>query len=131
MAKTTDTKPGKEVKAKAEALNYAIPLARAEDHLAGRGPLGASNAVLAPKTEEEEIISSANMTGETLQTYAAQIVRLNDLASDRLPIMEREYISIRESSRDRLTWCRYLDRRCDDRHMQNQATMFKIDPDRI
>lgn len=121
----------KEVKAKAEALNYVIPLARAQDHLAGRGPLGASNAVLAPKTEEEKIISNANMTDETLHAYAAQMLRLNDLPSERLPIMEREYISIRESSKDRHTWCRYLDRRCDDRHMQNQATMFKADPDRI
>jgi hypothetical protein len=120
-----------EVKAKAEALSYAIPLARAKDHLAGRGPLGASNEVLAPRTEEEKIISNASMTDETLQAYAAQMIRLNDLPSDRLPVMQREYESIRESSRDRLTWCKHLDRRCDDRHMRNQATMYKTDPDRI
>jgi hypothetical protein len=121
----------KEVKAKAEALNYSIPLARAKEHLAGRGPLGASNAVLAPRTEEEKIISNANMTDDTLRAYAAQMLRLCDLPPDRLPVMEREYISVRESSRDRVNWCRHLDRRCDDRHMRNQATMYKTDPDRI
>lgn len=61
----------KEVKAKAEALNYAIPLGRALDHLAGKGPLGASNAVLAPKFHEEKIVSNANMSDETLYAYAA------------------------------------------------------------
>jgi hypothetical protein len=121
----------KEVKAKAEALNYAIPLARALDHLAGRGPLGASNAVLAPKTEEEKIAGNANMSDETLRTYAAQALRLYDLPPDRLPAMQREYESIRESSRDRLNWCRHLDRRSDDRQMQSEATMYKWDPDRI
>src|SRR5205085_6034885 len=61
-----------EVKGKAEALNYPIPLARALDHLAGNGPLGASNAVLAPRTEEEKIVGNANMSDETLRAHAAQ-----------------------------------------------------------
>jgi hypothetical protein len=120
-----------EVKAKAEALKYAIPLARALEHLAGRGPLGAANAVLAPRTEEEKIVGNANMSDETLRAYAAQALRLYDLPPDRLPAMQREYELIRESSRNRLNWCRHLDRRSDDRHMQSQATMYKRDPDQI
>lgn len=68
---------------------------------------------------------------ETLRAYAAQALRLYGLPPDRLPAMEREYESIRESSRDRLYWCRHLDRRCDDRHMQSRATMYRKDPDRI
>jgi hypothetical protein len=120
-----------EVKGKAEALNYSIPLARALDHLAGRGPLGASSAVLAPRTEEEKIVSNANMSDETLRAYAAQALRLYDLPPDRLPAMQREYETIRESARDRLNWCRHLDRRSDDRHMRSHETMYKTDPDRI
>jgi hypothetical protein len=120
-----------EVKAKAQALNYAIPLARAEEHLTGRGPLSASDAVLKPKTEVQQVMSNAAMSDEKLRLYAAQALRLYDLPADRLRVMEREYISIRESSLDTVNWCRHLERRCDDRHMQATATMFKADPDRI
>jgi hypothetical protein len=120
-----------EVKGKAEALNYPIPLARALDHLAGNGSLGASNAVLAPRTEEEKIVDNANMSDETLRAYAAQALRLYDLPPDRLPAMQREYETIRESARDRLNWCRHLDRRSDNRHMRSHATMYKKDSDRI
>lgn len=121
----------KEVKAKAEALNYAIPLGRALDHLEGKGPLGASNAVLSPKTLEEKLISNANMSDDTLRAYAAQALRLYDLPAERLPVAEREYFSLRNSSRDRLEWCRHLDTITDPRPMQSRATMYKRDPDRI
>jgi len=121
----------KEVKVKARALNYANILSRAEDHLAGKGPLGASLAALAQKSEEEKIAENASLSDETVRMYAAQAPRLYDLPTDRLPVVEREYMSIREVAQDRMNWCRHLERRSDDRHMQSQVTMYLTDPQRI
>src|SRR6266436_211993 len=120
-----------EVKVKAAALNYAIPLARAEEHLAGKGPLSASDSVMAPRSEEDKIVDNAGRTDETVRAYALQGLSLYDLPNDRLPALEREYFSLRDAATDRLHWCRHLDRLCDDRHMRSQSTMYKRDPDRI
>jgi hypothetical protein len=106
-----------DVKTRAEALGYAVPLSRAEEHLAGRGPRALRDAVMAPKTDEERVRSNAEMTDEELKGYALQALELDELPRERLPVLEREYFSIREAAKDRRDWCRHLDRLSDDRHM--------------
>lgn len=120
-----------DVKVRAEALRYAVPLARAEEHLAGRGPQALRDAVMAPKTDEERVRSNVEMTDEELKGYALQALELDELPRERLPVLEREYFSIREAAKDRRDWCRHLDRLSDDRHMAQPSTKFRSDPNRI
>jgi hypothetical protein len=121
----------RDVAAKAQALNYALPLGRALDHLNGKGPLAASEAVLAPKSEQEKLTENAAMSDQTLRAHAAQALRVFDVPENRLQVVERQYFTLRESSRDRLAWCRHLDTVENTRHMMSQATIYKDDPDRI
>lgn len=120
-----------DVKVRAETLGYAVPLARAEEHLAGRGPQALRDAAMAPKTDEERVRSSAEMTDEELKGYALQALELDELPRQRLPVIEREYFSIREAAKDRRDWCRHLGRLSDDRHMAHPSTKFRSDPNRI
>jgi len=87
--------------------------------------------VLAPRSEEDKIRENAAMSDETLRTLAAQALRIFGVPADRLAVAERQYFTLRESSRDRLAWCRHLDTVEDTRHMMSSETIYKADPDRI
>ena len=116
---------------KAQAMNYTITISRAEEHLSGQGFRSKQDLVTTEKTEEEKILGNANLSDEKIHTYAVQALRIYGLPVERLPIMKREYLSVRESARDTISWCRYMERRVDDRHERHPSTMYKIDPDRI
>jgi hypothetical protein len=120
-----------DVKVRAEVLGYAIPLARSQEHLADKGPQALRDAVMRPRSDEERVLSNAEMKDEELKAYALQALELDKLPRERLPVLEREYLSIREVARARRDWCRHLDRLSDDRHMARKSTKFRSDPNKI
>lgn len=115
----------------AKAMDYTIIVSRAEEHISGQGYRRKLEAVHAKKSEEEKVASSANMSDEKLREYAAQALKIYGLPATRLPVMEREYASIRDVAREQLGWCRHIDRRNDDWHERHPATMYRTDPHRI
>lgn len=116
---------------KAKAMNYTIIISRAEEHLSGHGFRSKQDSVTKEKTEEEKILGNANLSDEKVHIFAVQALRSYELPAERLPVLEREYVSVRESAKDRVSWCRYMERRVDDRHERHPSTMYKTDPNRF
>jgi hypothetical protein len=115
---------------KAQALNFAIIVANAEEHIAGQGLQSKLDFNHRAKTEEEELSSTASKSDEELLLDAAQMLRILELPSDRLTVLEREYFSIRDNAKERLNWCRHLNVIQNLRHTRHPSTMYRTDPDR-
>lgn len=109
---------------KAQAMNYKIIMERAEEHLSGQGFRSKQDSVTTEKTEEQKILGNANLSDEKVHIFAVQALRIYGLPAERLPVLEREYLSVRESARDTVGWCRYMERRVDDRHEQHPSIMY-------
>src|SRR6266404_763195 len=120
-----------EVLPKAKAMNYAALLGRAGDYLSGRSLQSRLEESAQPKSEEERIKSHAQQSDEELYQHAAQMLKLLDLPSERLPVMEREYESYRDIAREQLSWCRHIELIQDKRHELLPSTHFRTDPTRF
>lgn len=119
------------VLSKAQAMGYAIIISRAKEHLSGEGFRSRLDSLMKKKTEEEQVIRNANRSDEESRLYAKQALRAMGLPANRLPVIEREYFSIRECAKDRVSWCRHISRLNDERHTWHPSTKYKIDPNRI
>jgi hypothetical protein len=116
---------------KAQAMDYKIIIARAENHLSGQGFRSKQDSVSTEKTEEEKVISNASTSDKESRILAAQALKIMDFPAERLPVLEREYFSVRDVAREKLSWCRYIDRLNDERHTWHHSTKYRTDPDRV
>ena len=119
-----------EVLPKAQAMEYAALIFRAEEHLSEQGIQNKLNASHRNKSQEEKTLSSAQMTDEEIHQNASQMLRVLELPAERLPILEHEYISIRDIANEKLSWCRYIELLQDKRHEMHPSTHYRIDPPR-
>jgi hypothetical protein len=121
----------REVLPKAEVMDYAALVERAREHLSGQGLQSRINETFRKKTDEEIQTRQSQKSDEELKANSMQTLRVLGLPSERLPVMEREYHSIRDQARERLDWCRHLNLLQDLRHTQHPSTHFRSDPQRI
>ncbi|MGI9067353.1 MAG: DUF4365 domain-containing protein [Pyrinomonadaceae bacterium] len=115
----------------AEAMGYVRQIEHAKDHIAGDGLISKLRSTKVKKSEEERIIANANFSDDKVSEYAAQMLRILELPTDRLPVLENEYSSIRYIAREKLTWCKHIDLLQDLRHTQHPSTHYKKDPNRL
>jgi uncharacterized protein DUF4365 len=120
----------REVLPKAQALNFAVIVSTAEEHIAGQGLQSKLDFTHRDKTEEEALSSTASKSDEELLLDAAQLLRILELPTARLPVVEREFFSIRDNAKERLSWCRHLNVIQDLSHTNHPSTIYRTDPDR-
>ena len=89
----------REVLPKAKAMPYSALVYRAEEHIAGRGLQSRMASSGTPRSPVERAKDMAETSDEELIHNAAQMLRVHNLPSERLPIMEREYASFRDIAR--------------------------------
>jgi hypothetical protein len=65
-------------------------------------------AVMAARRDQDEDVLHANDTDDTLQRYAIHSLESMHLPADRLPVVEREWQSLRQIARERVFWCRHI-----------------------
>jgi tetratricopeptide (TPR) repeat protein len=120
-----------EVLPKAQAMGYAVIVGHAEELLSGQGLQSKIRETFREKTEEEQAVGRAAKSDEQLRKDAAQMLRINDLPTDRLPAIENRYFSVRAIAREQLEWCRHIELLEDERHTLHPATHYRTDPDYI
>jgi hypothetical protein len=79
--------------------------------------------------DEDEL--RANDTDETLRRYAMYSHESMHLPPDRLPVVEREWQSLRLIARERVFWCRHINLMQDTSHMLRSETRYLCDPERF
>ena len=121
----------REVLPKAKAMAYSALVYRAEEHIAGRGLQSRLASSGTPRSPVERAKDMAETSDEELIHNAAQMLRVHNLPSERLPIMEREYASFRDIAREQVTWCRHIELIQDKRHELHPSTHYRTDPTRF
>jgi hypothetical protein len=119
-----------EVLPMAQAIEYASLISRASEHLAGEGLQNKIRKTHRRASEEERVLGNAQITDEEIAQNASRMLRLLELPAERLPILEREYISHRDIANEQLSWCRYLELIQDKRHELHASTRYRTDPQR-
>lgn len=128
---TQAQKIASEVLPQAEAMGYVRQIEHARDHIAGKGLISRIKSSKRKKTEEERIIENANFSDDKVREYAAQALRILRLPSERLPVLEYEYSSMRYIAREKLKWCRHIHLLQDKRHELHPSTFYRENPNRV
>lgn len=72
----------------------------------------------------------AAMTDDEVKQHAAETATALGLPADRLGVIERDCVAIREAARQRLSWCRHIDVLQDKSHERSVWTLYARDPNR-
>jgi hypothetical protein len=120
-----------EVLPKATAMDYAALVMRANEHLSGQSLQSRFGETMRPRSEEEKVINMAQYDDDRLRQDAAQMLGILSLPQERLPVLQREYESLRGIALEQLTWCRHIKLIQDKRHEQHTSTIFRTDPTRF
>lgn len=115
----------------AEAYGFIRQIEHAQDHIDGNGLKSKLSSSKKERTLKKRETENANWTDEKIQFLATQMISILGISDDRYPIMEKEYYSIRDIAREKLSWCRHIELWQDKRHYQSQQTLFSKDPDRL
>jgi hypothetical protein len=116
---------------RAKAMNYAATLQRAEDHLSGRSFHSKLDESSRPKSQTEKAQSLSQKSHEEMRADAVQMLTILDLPAERLPVLEREYESLRSVAREQLSWCSHIEIIQDKRHELHPSTHYRTDPTRF
>jgi hypothetical protein len=85
--------------------------------------------ITAQRAQDEDMLL-ADATDERLQTLASFFLEAMHMPADRLPVVEREWHSLRLIARERVGWCRYINLVRDPTYTRHPATIYLIDPAR-
>jgi Domain of unknown function (DUF4365) len=114
----------------AQAMEYVSLISRAQEHLAEQGLQNRIRNSHRPTSEEEQVQSSAQMSDEEIGQNATRMLKVLNLPTERLPILEREYHSFRDIADEKINWCKYIELLADKRHELHPLTHYKTDPAR-
>jgi hypothetical protein len=120
----------REVLPKAEVMEYRATKERALEHLEGKAILSRLEDEIKRGQNEDEDLRFAARTDEELREFASDLLEQLSLPSERLPVLEREVLSERAISQERLNWCRYIGMIQNLRHTEHPATHYQKDPDK-
>jgi hypothetical protein len=88
-------------------------------------------AEMAARLSQDEDVLRANDTDETLLKYATHSLESLHIPKDRLPVVEREWQSLRLIARERVFWCRHINLMQDKSHTLRPETCYMLDPERF
>ena len=115
---------------KAEAMEYKLITLRAQSHLNEDTLLKRNERKQAEIGSEDDDVLIANLDDDTVKQLAANSWRNLRLPFERLAIVEREWFSMRDISRERLRWCKDIELLQQLNHTKSLSTYFAVDPNR-
>jgi hypothetical protein len=119
-----------EVLPQAQAMDYPHLVARAEQHLSGQSLFSHYEADLRQMNTEDFDFRLAAYDADAIHLHAIASLRVLDIPEDRLPMVERECLSLQDIARERLHWCRHIQLLQNLDQTENPTTRYRIDPDR-
>ena len=110
-------------------MGYRTQLSRAEDHLSGKTEY--QKTLNYARSKRDTDVDLAEDDDATLKSNAAISLEVMELPPDRLPVVEREWLCMRDVARERMRWCRHFAIIQDLRHTSSPQTMYLRDPERL
>lgn len=120
-----------EVLPKAEAMNYAHIIWRAQSCLSETTLIDNARNTLTQASTEDKDIPRASDTDELLEQTASEQVKALSLPPERQPVILRDLFRHRQVAVERLRWCRHIEMHQDLEHEQRLSTYYKNDPERL
>jgi len=114
----------------AEVLGLERLVAWAKEHIDGEWEMERSRKALSDLMETDNDVLAASATDDDLPREAAAMMEVYQLPRERMPVVVREFESIRMVSRERLDWCRHMGVVQDLNHTKSRETFYATDPDR-
>ena len=114
----------------AQAMGYGQLEAGARAIIESRSIFKCFTESMANEVSSDEDVNYANAADEFLKGTAEHTLRSLRFPVERLPILEREFVSRRTIARERLHWCRHLQLIQNLAHEQHPSTHFATDPKR-
>jgi hypothetical protein len=115
----------------AQAMSYSRLASHAKEYTEGPTSFEEFQATIKARRAQDEDVLQANDSDERLRELAVHSLETMHLPADRLPVVEREWQSLRLISRERLGWCRYINLKQDQAHMLDPSTRYVTDPPRF
>ena len=120
----------RQIMPKAKAMEYAALIWRADAHLTGNTLLDKIKEWSRPKSGKEDAEIMAGFSDDEVSRYAKRILEIAELPDERLPVVERDCLSRRDISTEKLHWCRHIELIQDLEHEKRRETHFARDPNR-
>jgi hypothetical protein len=92
----------------AQVMDYCAIVADAQRHLSGTSTWSTVDARIAASTNDNQDMQIADQTDEQLLRFSRQLLSMLELPSERINIVVQHARCMRDLSRERVTWCRFL-----------------------
>ncbi len=115
----------------AQAMDYGRLESHAMEYAAGPTAYDRFKASITAGRAEDGDARLARQTDESLRDLSENCLRIMGLPAERLPVVERDWHSMRLIAQEKLTWCRHINVKQELGHMQSPATAFVTDPARF
>jgi hypothetical protein len=115
----------------AQAMNYVELESWALEYIEGNTTIRQFEARVAERAAQDEDALMAVETDERLRDLARFTLEAAGLPAERLPFVERYWVSERAISRERLNWCRHILLLQNLTHERRPETHYRCDPPRI
>ncbi len=114
----------------AEAMNYGRLESHAREYTDGPTAYDRFAASIVAGRARDEDARLAEETDERLRDLSEGCLRIMGLPAERLPVVERDWHSMRLIAREKMTFCRHINIKQELGHMQSLATAYVSDPAR-
>jgi len=121
---------GLEILPQARIMGYLGLAAQAEGHANGRSMLKETLDRVREGTGDDNDVMIAQQSDAFMKEGAKTILVALGLPNSRLPVLERDMLSMRDIAHERIEWCRHIELIQSLSHTDNPDTFYLVDPDR-
>ncbi len=114
----------------AEAFQFDNITRQARDHLAGDPVFRQMQRDVLASLADDPDVRDAKRNDDAMERHAEEVLDAAGLPRDRLPVVKREVLSLRDIARERLDWCRHIQLIQALGHTRSPDTYYARDPER-
>jgi hypothetical protein len=112
----------------AQALEYGRHVSHAQEHITGDTSYRRMMSLLSEPRDTDAALAAAS--DADVARFAEDCLAAMELPKDRLPVVRRDWLAMRDIAREKMDWCRHIELHQDLRHTHSPATSYLTDPPR-
>jgi hypothetical protein len=121
----------REVLPQVQAMDYVDLMDRARGHMTGRTLAKNFEELQRGRMAKDDTVALAEESDDKMRELAKACVDSHAIPADRLPVVEREWLALRDVAREQVNWCQHLDVIQEKSHTNDRSTLYLLDPNRF